>query len=91
VGSDTEVIEDVDVASNSEIEMRWVDAWNKLHDIIGQRGDVPCQLPDWTIVDVEACKGWLQSSVYDGYLVDVEDGWVGHRKGVIASRTRPES
>ncbi|MDB5345336.1 MAG: hypothetical protein JWP89_3713 [Schlesneria sp.] len=85
------MIEDLDVASNSEIEMRWVDAWNKLYDIIGQRRDVPCQLPDWTIVDVEECKGWLQSSVYDGYHVEVEDGWVGHRKGVIASRTPPES
>jgi hypothetical protein len=77
------------MASNADIEMRWVDAWNALYEIIGRRRGVPCQLPDWSIVDVEECKGWLQRSVYEGYLVQVKAGWVGHKKGVVVSRTLP--
>ena len=75
------------MASNADIEMRWVDAWNELHALVGSRRDVPCQLPDLSVVDVDECKGWLQRSVYEGYLVSVEIGWIGHRSGVIASRS----
>ena len=78
------------MASNEEIEMRWVDAWNNLLGFVRGRPGVPCQLPDCTIVDVEACKGWLQQSVYEGYLVEVKEGWVGHLRGIIASRSLPE-
>jgi hypothetical protein len=77
------------MASKADIEMRWVDAWNELYEIVGSRHDLPCQLPDWSVVDVEECKGWLQQSVYEGYLVRVEAGWVGHRKGIIVSRWWP--
>ena len=73
--------------TNADIEMRWIDAWNELYEIIGSRRDVPCQLPDWSIVDVEECKGWLQRSVYEGYRVRLESGWVGHKKGVVVSRS----
>jgi hypothetical protein len=75
--------------SNPDIEMRWVNAWNELYEIIGSRPCVPCQLPDWSVVDIEECKGWLQQSVYEGYLVHLKAGWVGHRNGVIVSRSRP--
>jgi hypothetical protein len=75
--------------SNSDMEMHWVAAWSELHVIVGRRLGVPCQLPDRSVVDVEECKGWLQESVYEGYLVRVEAGWVGHIKGVIVSRSEP--
>ena len=71
---------------NSETEMRWVDAWNELYDIVRDRYDVPCELPDWSVVDVEACRGWLQESTYAGYHVRVEASWVGHRRGAVAHR-----
>lgn len=74
--------------SNADVEMRWVDAWNDLYDIIGDRGDVPCLLPDWSIVNSEECRGWLQDSVYAGYRVHVEAGWVGHRRGAVVQRWR---
>jgi len=74
------------MAASADIEMRWVDAWNELLELVGTRRGVPCQLPDLSIVDVEECKGWLQRSVYEGYVVRVEIGWIGHRSGVIASR-----
>ena len=76
------------MASNADIEMRWVDAWSDLYEIIGDRGDIPCQLPDWSVVDSEECRGYLQDSVYEGYLVRVEAGWVGHRRGAIVHRWR---
>src|SRR4051812_43638078 len=56
------------MATNSEIEMRWVEAWNDLLDIVKGRHGIKCLLPDGAIVDVEECKGWLQDSVYQGYL-----------------------
>ena len=79
------------MASNADIEMRWVDAWNDLYEIVGDRRGVPCQLPDWSVVDVDECKSWLQKSVYDGYLVQVKAGWVGHKKGVLVSRSLAEA
>ena len=79
------------VASNKDIEMRWVDAWNEVYDIIGPSRVCPCQLPDWSVVSVDECLGWLQDSVYKGYPVTVEAGWVGHRRGVLAHRWRPEA
>jgi hypothetical protein len=70
--------------------MRWVDAWNDLNDIVGGHLEVPCQLPDDTVVSVDECLAWLQKSVYDGYAVRVENGCMGHRRGVLALRSIPE-
>lgn len=78
------------MASNTEIEMRWVDAWNNLCDLVRDRHGVQCQLPDFTVVDVEECKSWIQTSVYEGYHVRVEAGWVLGKAGVIASRWKDE-
>ena len=77
------------MGSDADTEMRWVEAWNQLHDLSPTR-DAPCQLPDWSVVGVEECKAWLQASVYEGYLVQVEAGWVGHRRGIIVSRSLPD-
>lgn len=70
----------------NHIEMRWVDAWNDVYDIVGDRRDTPCLLPGWSIVTLDECLGWLQESVYSGYAVRVEAGWIGHQRGVIAHR-----
>lgn len=74
------------MASNTDIEMRWGDAWNEVYAIVGDRRDAPCMLPGGLIVGLDECLGWLQDSVYLGYAVRVEAGWVGHRRGVIAHR-----
>ncbi len=76
------------MASNTDIEIHWFDAWDDLCDIIGDRADIPCQLPDWSVIDAESCRGWLQDSAYDGYHVRVEVGWVGHLRGAIVHRCR---
>ncbi|MEZ6056227.1 MAG: hypothetical protein R3C01_05940 [Planctomycetaceae bacterium] len=75
------------MTTNPELEMRWIKAWSELHDIIGERRSVACLLPNWTVVEVEECKAWLQDSVYAGYLVEVKADWVGHVKGVVVSRS----
>ena len=77
--------------SNAEVEMRWVDAWNDLLSITGQRHDCPIQLSDFSVIDLEECKAWLQDSVYAGYNVQVTAGWVGHKQGVLVSRNKPEA
>jgi hypothetical protein len=77
------------MASHADIEMLWVNAWSDLYDVVGVHRGVPCQLPDGSVVDVEECKGWLQNSVYEGYRVHVQAGWVGHWQGVVVSRWRP--
>jgi hypothetical protein len=76
------------MVSNADIEMRWVEAWNDLSDIVADRLDAPCQLPDGSVVTPEECRGWLQDSVYAGYHVRVKAGWVGHRHGVVVERWR---
>lgn len=76
---------------NSDIQMRWIDAWNDVYNIVPKGRDAPCMLPDWSIVNVDECLGWLQDSVYQGFTVRVEEGWVGHRRGVLAYRTNTET
>ncbi len=80
----------VSMASSSELEDRWIDAWSDLFEIVGERWNVQCQLPDGRVVSVEACQGWLQDSAYDDWQVKVEPGWVLGKQGVVASRWRNE-
>lgn len=82
------------MASNADIEMRWVDAWSDLFEILGEMPAHPaprCLLPDGADVDVEECKCWLQDSVYEGFLVKVEPGWIDGRRAVVASRWKLDS
>jgi hypothetical protein len=74
------------MASNSDIEMCWVEAWSDLYELLKQRSDVKCLLPDARVVDIEECKGWLQDSAYQGWHVKVEAGWVLDKQGIVASR-----
>jgi hypothetical protein len=76
------------MTTNTEIEMRWTDAWNDLFDVVGEaeRWTVNCLLPDGAIVDFEHCQGWLQESAYQGYCLKVETGWVNGKRGVVVSR-----
>lgn len=76
------------MSRNSELEQRWVDAWNDLADIVGTRWDVGCLLPDGNVVSVEDCKGWLQASAYEGWKIEVKAAWVLGKRGVVASRWR---
>jgi hypothetical protein len=76
------------MASNTEIEMRWVDAWSDLVDIVGEdQWQVNCLLPDGAVVDCETCQGWLQESAYEGYYVKVTAGWVNGKRGIVVSRS----
>jgi hypothetical protein len=74
------------MANNTEIEMRWIDAWNDLFDLVGERRQVNCLLPDGSVVDVATCQGWLQASAYEGYCLKVKAGWVNGKLGAIVSR-----
>jgi hypothetical protein len=76
------------IPSNADLEMRWVDAWNEMYEIIGHRNDTKCRLPDGTVVSVEECQGWLQQSALAGFRVRVESGSVMGGQGVVAFRWR---
>jgi hypothetical protein len=72
------------MASNAEIEERWINAWSDLFELTRGRRDVPCQLPDYSVVTIEACQAWLQEKAYEGQLLEVNEGWVDGRQGVVA-------
>jgi hypothetical protein len=77
---------------SDEIEMRWINAWNDLYDLIlryhgGVQYGVKCSLPDGLVVNVEECEGWLQDSAYDRYYIKVEHGWVLGKPGIVVSRS----
>jgi hypothetical protein len=78
------------MTSNADQERWWIDAWNDLFDIVGRRTVGRCKLPDGTVVDVEACKGWLQEQAYAGWKVGVRAGTPNEGVQVVASRWRPE-
>jgi hypothetical protein len=79
------------MSTNTEREMRWIDAWNDMYDIIGMRWQVDCLLPDGSVVDIDTCQGWLQDSAYDDYQLKVEAGWVNGKRGILVSRSMEKS
>jgi hypothetical protein len=79
------------MTGHADIEMRWVQAWSDLYEITGPSADMRCILPDGQLVDVEVCKGWLQDSAYQGWLVKVEEGQQDGQRIVIASRWKPSA
>lgn len=79
------------MTTNTEIEERWIDAWNDLFDIVGERWQVNCLLPDGSVVDIDICQGWLQDSAYEDYCLKVEEGWVEGKHGVVVSRFKASS
>ena len=77
---------------SDEIEMRWIEAWNDLYELLKKHhGDVQygvqCLLPDGRVVDVEECLGWLQESAYDRYYLKVNVCWVWGKPGIVVSRS----
>lgn len=74
------------MASKTTFEMRWIDAWNDLLELAGDDMEMPCQLPNGRIVNVEDCKGWLQTEAYDAWCIEVTRGKILGKSGVIAAR-----
>ena len=70
------------VPDKTEIEERWIDAWESVLRLVGERRDVKCLLPDGAIVDVEACLGWIQRAVYAGSAISVTTVWFAGEQGV---------
>ncbi|MBL9043397.1 MAG: hypothetical protein JNM83_17420 [Myxococcales bacterium] len=75
--------------SNADIEELWIDAWNQLYTLRGERRDVVCLLPDGQRCTFEDCLGWLQDSVYAGYQVHSAEVWYQGRKAIQVSRSEP--
>jgi hypothetical protein len=80
------------MASNTELEERWIDAWNDLFDMVEdrERWRVSCLIPDGSVVDFETCQGWLQDSAYKGYYLKVDEGWVNGKRGIVVSRFKED-
>jgi hypothetical protein len=74
------------MSRNADIEAMWVEAWNQVYDLLQGRTNLPCIIEDGSVVSIDDCLGWLQNSVYEGFSVKIEEGWIGHRKGIIATR-----
>lgn len=67
--------------------LHWMDAWDELYRIIGNRKNVRCRLPDSSVVDVNRCKRWIQESVYRGYSVQLKEELIDRRPGILVSRS----
>jgi hypothetical protein len=76
---------------NADIEALWVDAWDTLLAMSKGRHGFRCMLPDGSVVDVDACLGWLQESVYSGYRVSVQNTWLFGTPGALVSRSLAEA
>ena len=74
------------MVSNSEIEMRWVEAWNDLYALAAAPSAFQCQLPNGEVVDLDTCKGWLQDAIYKGFLLEIHLGRVMGRPGAIVCK-----
>ncbi|MES2206799.1 MAG: hypothetical protein V4525_08390 [Pseudomonadota bacterium] len=55
---------------NVEVEEKWQVAKNNLLQMIGNQQPVSCLISGWEPVDLETGLRWLQSSIYEGFMVD---------------------
>lgn len=76
--------------NNTEIEMEWIDAWNDLSELAGDRYDVVYLLPDWKEITLKECQGWLQTSAYQGYKLSVGEVYYQGKKALQVSRHQRE-
>src|SRR5262245_20584361 len=78
--------------TSTELEMRGINAWNDVYAIIGKRRDVPCQLPNFSIVTLEDCLAWLPSSAYGDFTLSaITNSFVSPRLSDFAlNSSRPE-
>jgi hypothetical protein len=75
--------------TNTEIEMRWVDARNDLYDVFdGARAGGDCLIPVGAVVSFDEGKGYLQTSAYEGSRLRVEKGWHRGQRVAVLSRER---
>jgi hypothetical protein len=74
------------MTASTEIEERWIQAWNDLFDLVGKRLQVDCLLPDRSVVDIETCQGWLEDSAYEDYYLKVAEAWVKGKRGIAVAR-----
>jgi hypothetical protein len=73
------------MTSNADIEMRWVEGWNEVYAIAQQQRDIPCQLPDWTVVTLDNWRLPVNFTIHrDGVLVN--DGWKEKKPAWTAER-----
>ena len=68
--------------AKAEIEERWIEAWESVYRLVGERRDVKCLLPEGAIVDVETCLGWIQRAVYARSAISVATVWISGERGV---------
>ena len=45
--------------------------WGTLRKLGGNREEIMCQLPDGSIVELDACQKWLNESIASGWMVGV--------------------
>jgi hypothetical protein len=64
--------------------------WGALRNLVGNREEDSCRLPDGSIVDLDVCQKWLNESVAQGWMVGVtvQSDRSGHRL-LVASRRKP--
>jgi hypothetical protein len=59
--------------------------WGKLYKLGGNSEEIMCQLPDGTIVDLNACHKWLNASIASGWMVGV----CYSNRVILTSRRKP--
>lgn len=58
--------------------------WGTLRKLGGNQEEIMCQLPDGTIVELDACQKWLNESIESGWMVGV----CSSNRMLVASRQK---
>ncbi len=72
------------------VEDKWLQAREELLGEIGNISSVQCFIPDWEPTDLAMGLKWLQSSIYEGYVVGFEVSKSGDHAQVIFSISEQE-
>lgn len=75
---------------NPVVEKRWQDAKLRLTAALGDSVNISCQIPGLETTDLNMGMHWLQSSIYEGFVVDFHVKQNQETTEVIFSTSEPD-
>lgn len=71
-------------------EQKWLRARQELLELVSGEADIAYQIPGWEAVDEAMALRWLQSSIYEGFIVSFALHKTGKINEVQFSISEPE-
>ncbi len=70
----------------SEIENIWIEAWNKLYDILNENPQIKFTFDEINEVSMDECQAYIQNTVYSGFMINFNYTYLKGKKAYKVSK-----